>query len=173
MENQRNYQLLDQFAERKCEVCFHSLLESIVSATYVYQNFTYYIDSDNQIYFQDQTEEESNTYFELDKVIEITNLWNDDVYHDVITFKTNEFVIDICLLEKEPKYPICQKCGKDILIPEAVNWHVCGYDCYENPYDGYSDVVNGLSFCSDCIAEFVGEIEVPEEPDCFGGEYHE
>lgn len=171
--NERNYQLLDQFLGRKCSVSIRSLTDFTLDASYIYQSFTYYLE-DEFIYLEDEiNDREAFTYFELGKVKEIKNLC-DNIYHDVVTFVIeDEYLIDVCTLESKPMFPKCHHCKKDILIPEAVNWSIHGYDCFENPYDGNCDVVNGLNFCSDCIQEFVGEIEVPEEPDYFGGEYNE
>lgn len=158
MENQRNYQLLDQFLGMKCSVGVRSLTDYNLDAAFIYQSFTYYLE-DNLIYLEDETNSrEAFTYFELDKVKEIKNL-GDNLYHDVVTFYTDEYVIDVCTLDEPFIYPKCHKCGKDILIPEAVNWRVLGYECYENPYDNDMDIVDGLNFCSDCMVGFIGSIE--------------
>ena len=156
MEN--NYQLLDQFLGMKCEVGFHSITDVTLNASYVYQSFTYHLE-DEFIYLEDETNsKEAFTYFELDKIKEINNLGN-YLYKDVVTFKTDEHIIDICTLEEPFVYPKCHKCGKDILIPEAVNWRVIGHSCYENPYDNDMDIIDNLNFCSDCMVGFIGSIE--------------
>jgi len=156
-----NYQLLDQFKGMECEVGVRLLKSSNLDATFIYHSFNYYLE-DNQIFLEDGTNSrEANTYFGLDEIKEIKNLNEDkdDPYHDVVTFMTDEYVIDVCTLEEPFQYPKCHKCGIEIQIPEAVNWHILGHDCYENPYDGDSDVVGSLNFCSNCIQEFVGSIE--------------
>lgn len=155
---EKNLGLLDQFRGMKCSVGFHSITDINILTSYIYQSFTYYLE-DGLIYLEDETNDrEAFTYFELDKVKEIKNL-NDSLYHDVVTFETDEYIIDVCTLESKPVFPKCHKCGKDILIPEAVNWHVLGHSCYENPYDNDMDIIDSLSFCSDCIVGFIGSIE--------------
>ena len=160
----KDYQLLDQFRGMKCSVGFHSITNTNILTSYIYQSFTYYLE-DEFIYLEDETNnKEAFTYFELDKVNEIKNL-NDRLYHDVVTFYTDEYVIDVCTLEEKPVFPKCHKCGNEILIPEAINWHVAGYSGYENPYDNDMDIVDRLNFCSECIVGFIGSIE---EYDCVG-----
>ncbi len=155
---EKNLQLLDQFLGMKCEVGVRSLTGGILSASFIYQSFTYYIE-DNLIYLEDETNtKEAFTRFEISDVKKINNL-NDGFYHDVVSFWMDGYVIEVCTLEEPPVFPKCHKCGKDILIPEAVNWHVLGHSCYENPYDNDMDIVNGLNFCSDCIVGFIGSIE--------------
>ncbi len=155
---EKNLQLLNQFLGMKCEVGVRSLNNGILSASFIYQSFTYYLE-DNLIYLEDETNtKEAFTRFELDKVKEIKNL-NDGLYHDVVSFWIDGYVIEVCTLEEPFIYPKCHKCGKDILIPEAVNWHVTGHSCYENPYDNDMNIIDNLNFCSDCIVGFIGSIE--------------
>jgi len=155
---EKNLGLLDQFRGMKCSVGFHSITDTNILTSYIYQSFTYYLD-DGFIYLEDGiNDREAFTYFELSKIKEIKNL-NDSLYHDVVTFYTDEYVIDVCTLEEKPVFPKCHKCKKDILIPEAVNWHVTGYSGYENPYDNDMDIIDSLNFCSECIAGFIGSIE--------------
>jgi hypothetical protein len=154
----RNYQLLNEFLGMKCSVGFRSLTDYTLDASYVYQSFTYYLD-DGFIYLEDETNNrEAFTYFELDKVKEIKNL-GDNLYHDVVSFKTDEYIIEVCTLEEPFVFPKCHKCGKDILIPEAVTWRVLGHSCFENPYDNDMDIIDNLNFCSECIVGFIGSIE--------------
>jgi len=154
-----NYQLLDQFRGMKCSVGFHSITDTNILTSYIYQSFAYYLDEDGFIFLEDKiNDKEAFTYFELSKVNEIKNL-NDSIYHDVVSFYTDEYIIDVCTLESKPVLPKCHKCGKDILIPESVNWRVVGHSCYENPYDNDMDIIDSLNFCSDCIVGFIGSIE--------------
>lgn len=153
---EKNYQLLNQFQGMKCEVGFRSTTDSTLNASYIYHSFNYHLE-DDLIYLEDARTNEF-TYLGLNEISEFKNL-NDDLYNDVVTFKTNGYIIDICTLEEPFQYPKCHKCGNEIYIPEAVTWHVIGWDCYENPYDGDSNVVNGLNFCSGCIQEFIGSID--------------
>lgn len=154
-----NYQLLDQFQGMKCGVGIRLLTNSNLSTSFIYQSFTYYLE-DGFIYLEDNTNnKEAFTHFPLSEIKEIKNLYNNDLYHDVISFKTDEYIVDIGTLEEPFIYPKCHRCGSEIHVPEAVTWHVLGYDCYENPYDGDSNVINSLNFCSNCIQEFVGNVE--------------
>ena len=156
MEN--NYQLLNQFSGMKCSVGVRSLTNSNLSASFIYQSFTYYIE-DGFIYLEDETNDrEASSQFELSEIKKIENLC-DNLYHDVVSFWMDGFIIEVCTLEEPFVYPKCHKCGKDILIPEAVNWRVLGHSCYENPYDNDMDIIDGLNFCSECIVGFIGSIE--------------
>ena len=152
---ERNYQLLDQFKGMECEVGFHSITDITLNASYVYRSFAYHLE-DDLIYLEDRASKEF-TYLGLSKISEIKNL-NDSLYH-VVTLKADGYIIDICTLEEPFQYPKCHKCGNEIHIPEAVTWHILGWDCYENPYDGDSRLVSSLDFCSECIKEFVGSID--------------
>jgi len=157
MENQRNYQLLNQFLGMKCSVSIRSLTDFTLDASCIYQSFTYYLE-DQYIYFEDETNDrEAFTYFELDKVKDIKNLC-DDLYHDVVTFLIeDEYVIDVCTLESKPVLPRCHKCGNEIQIPED-NWHINGIDGYENRYDSDVWIIHNLNFCTDCIENLIGEL---------------
>ena len=158
MENQRNYQLLNEFLGMKCALGVRSLTDSILDAAFIYQSFTYYLE-DEYIYLEDETNNrEAFTYFELSKIKEIKNL-GDNLYHDVVSFVTDEYIIEVCTLEEPFVYPKCHKCKKDILIPEAVTWCVLGHSCYENPYDNDMNIIDGLNFCSECMVGFIGSIE--------------
>jgi len=161
---EKNLGLLDQFRGMKCSVGFHSITDTNILTSYIYQSFTYYLE-DGFIYLEDGiNDREAFTYFELSKAKEIKNL-NDSLYHDVVTFYTDEYVIDVCTLESKPVFPKCHKCGNEILIPEAINWHITGYSGYENPYDNDMNIIDNLNFCSECIVGFIGSIE---EYDCVG-----
>ncbi len=154
-----NFNLLNRFVERKCVVSFHSLLENgLIFATYVYESFYYEIDSDC-ICLEDYTEEESNTSIELSKVIAVTNLTS-DIYRDVVSFKTDNYMIDVCLLEDEVKLPMCHKCDKEIKVPVETIWNIYGNVNYGSRYDDYEEnkTVNSLVFCDDCIYDFVGYV---------------
>jgi len=156
---EKNLELLNQFSGMKCEVGVRMLTNSNLSASYIYQSFNYYLDDDGFIYLEDETNtKEAFTYFELSEVKKIENLDN-SLYHDVVSFMIDGYIVEVCTLEEPFVYPKCHKCGKDILIPEAVNWHVLGHSCYENPYDNDMDIIDGLNFCSDCIVGFIGSIE--------------
>lgn len=158
MENERNYQLLNEFLGMKCSVGVRSLTDYTLDAAYVYQSFTYYLEGE-YIYLEDESNNrEAFTYFELNKVKEIKNL-GDNLFSDVVSFVMDEYMVEICTLEEPFVFPKCHKCGNEIHIPEAVNWRVLGHSCYENPYDNDMDIVDGLNFCSDCMAGFIGSIE--------------
>ena len=162
MEN--NYQLLNEFLGMKCSVGVRSLTNSNLSASFIYQSFTYYIE-DGFIYLEDETNDrEASSQFELSEIKKIENLC-DNIYRDVVSFWMDGFIIEVCTLEEPFIFPKCHRCGKDILIPEAVNWHVLGHSCYENPYDNDMDIVDRLNFCSECIVGFIGSIE---DYDCVG-----
>lgn len=169
MENKRNYQLLDQFSGRKCEVSLHTLVGNFVISTYIHHSFFYELDNEN-IYLKDGMNNQNDIFTELNSITEVKNLC-DDIYHDVVDLVIDNFIISVCLLEEKPKYPKCHKCGNEICIPED-NWYINGYDGYENIYDGDVELISSLHFCSNCITEFIGEIPC-NEPDWFGGEYHE
>ena len=154
----KNYALLDQFVDRKCEVSFHSLLDNTLSATYIYDSFAYQL-TDEYIKLHDQTEDDCVlTSIELDKINSISNL-TDDFYFDVVSIKTNDYIVGVCTLERKFIYPRCFKCGKEILLPETI-WYIHGQANYGSYYDDPEEnsIVNSLSFCDSCIAEFVGEV---------------
>lgn len=155
---EKNYQLLNEFLGMKCSVGVRSLTNSNLSASFIYQSFTYYIE-DGFIYLEDETNDrETSSQFELSEIKKIENLC-DNLYRDVVSFWMDGFIIEVCTLEEPFIFPKCHKCGKDILIPEAVNWHVAGHSCYENPYDNDMDIIDNLNFCSECIVGFIGSIE--------------
>jgi len=161
---EKNYQLLNEFLGMKCSVGVRSLTNSNLSASFIYQSFTYYIE-DGFIYLEDETNDrEASSQFELSEIKKIENLC-DNIYRDVVSFWMDGFIIEVCTLEEPFIFPKCHRCGKDILIPEAVNWHVLGHSCYENPYDNDMDIVDRLNFCSECIVGFIGSIE---DYDCVG-----
>jgi hypothetical protein len=161
---EKNYQLLNEFLGMKCSVGVRSLTNSNLNASFIYQSFTYYLE-DGFIFLEDETNDrEASSQFELSEIKKIENLC-DNLYRDVVSFWMDEFIIEVCTLEEPFIFPKCHKCGKDILIPEAVNWHVLGHSCYENPYDNDMDIIDGLNFCSDCIVGFIGNIE---KYDCVG-----
>ncbi|MDD4644349.1 MAG: hypothetical protein PHW90_04910 [Bacilli bacterium] len=155
---EKNYQLLNEFLGMKCSVGVRSLTNSNLFASFIYQSFTYYIE-DGFIYLEDETNDrEASSQFELSEIKKIENLC-DNLYRDVVSFWMDGFIIEVCTLEEPFIFPKCHKCGKDILIPEAVNWHVAGHSCYENPYDNDMDIIDNLNFCSDCMVGFIGSIE--------------
>jgi hypothetical protein len=97
MEN--NYQLLDQFSGMKCEVGVRMLTDSNLSSSFIYQSFTYYLE-DSFIYLEDETNtKEAFTRFELDEIKEINHL-DDSLYHDVVSFRTDEYIVEVCTLEE-------------------------------------------------------------------------
>jgi len=155
----KNYNLLDQFVDRKCEVSFHSLLDNTLSATYVYSSFSYQL-TDEYIQLQDQSEDDCVlTSIELDKINLIANLV-DDFYFDVVSIKTNDYIVGVCTLERKFIYPRCFKCGKQILIPEETIWYIHGNANYGSYYDDPEEnsIINSLHFCDNCIANFVEEV---------------
>ena len=161
---EKNYQLLNEFLGMKCSVGVRSLTNSNLSASFIYQSFTYYIE-DGFIYLEEETNDrEASSQIELSEIKKIENLC-DNIYRDVVSFWMDGFIIEVCTLEEPFIFPKCHRCGKDILIPEAVNWHVLGHSCYENPYDNDMDIVDRLNFCSECIVGFIGSIE---DYDCVG-----
>ena len=161
---EKNYQLFNEFLGMKCSVRVRSLTNSNLSASFIYQSFTYYLE-DGFIFLEDETNDrEASSQFELSEIKKIENLC-DNLYRDVVSFWMDGFIIEVCTLEEPFIFPKCHRCGKDILIPEAVNWHVLGHSCYENPYDNDMDIVDRLNFCSECIVGFIGSIE---DYDCVG-----
>ena len=159
-----NCNLLDQFNDRKCEVSFHSMLNNALSATYVYNSFSYQL-IDEYIQLHDQSEDDCVvTSIELDKINSISNL-TDDFYFDVISIKTNDYIVNVCTLERKFIYPRCFKCGKQILVPDETIWYIHGNANYGSYYDDPEEnaIVNSLHFCDSCVAEFVGEIGEQDE----------
>jgi len=155
---EKNYQLLNEFLGMKCSVGVRSLTNSNLSASFIYQSFTYYLE-DGFIFLEDETNDrEASSQFELSEIKKIENLC-DNLYRDVVSFWMDGFIIEVCTLEEPFVYPKCHRCGKEIHIPEAVNWHVLGHSCYENPYDNDMDIIDNLNFCSECIVGFIGNIE--------------
>jgi len=155
----KNYSLLDQFNDKKCEVSFHTLLDNTLSATYVYNSFSYQL-TDEYIQLQDQSDDDCVlTSIELSKVNLVSNL-TDDFYFDVVSIKTNDYIVGVCTLERKFIYPRCYKCGKEILTPDETIWRINGNANYGSYYDDHEEnsIVNSLSFCDSCVAGFVGEI---------------
>ena len=162
----KNYALLDQFVDRKCEVSFYTLSDNVLSATYVYDSFSYQL-TDEYIQLHDQSEDDCVlTSIELSKVNSISNLTS-DFYFDVVSIKTNDYIVGVCTLESKFIYPMCYKCGKQILTPEETIWRIySGSINYGSHYDdgeNSGEIVNSLDFCDSCIFSFVGEV----------GEYNE
>ena len=155
----KGFNLLNQFLERKCEVSFHSLLDEGLSATYIYGSFWYELDEDYMI-FSDCNEEEHNTSFKIDNIIDINNI-SDDVYWDVVSFKSENYMVKVCLMEDKPVLPKCFKCGREIDVDEIV-WGINGNAGYESNYDDYDDVMvlNSLKICDECLYEWVGEVRL-------------
>jgi len=155
----KNYSLLDQFNDRKCELSFHTLSDNTISATYVYNSFSYEL-TDECIILKDETEDDCVvTSIEINKINSVTNL-NDDFYFDVVSIKTNDYIVGVCTLERKFIYPRCYKCGKEILVPDETIWYIYGNANYGSYYDDPEEnaIVNSLNFCDSCVAEFVGEI---------------
>jgi len=155
----KNYSLLDQFVDRKCEVSFHSMLNNTLSATYVYNSFSYQL-TDEYIQLQDQSEDDCViTSIELDKINSISNLTS-DFYFDVVSIKTNDYIVGVCTLESKFIYPRCFKCGKQILTPDETIWYIHGNANYGSYYDDPEEnvIINSLNFCDSCVAEFIEEI---------------
>lgn len=98
---ERNYNLLDQFLGMECEVHFRLLVGSNISVDAVHKTFSYDVnEDDNGFYLQDQTNGEINTYIPLDEITEIKNLWNNDIYNDVVSIVTKEYVFDVCAIKE-------------------------------------------------------------------------
>lgn len=161
MGNKRNYNLLDQFWSRECEIYINLLTED-THATYLYPSFYYTVEDEN-IVLSSGTNDELNTYIPLDKIIEVKNLYDDNVYQDSIDIVTDGFIVSVCTIDEKlvPVFPKCHRCGNEIHTPEESIWRVTGDCTYGSEYDyegGYDDVC-GLVFCDSCISEFVGEVD--------------
>ena len=156
--NSNNYSLLDQFVNMKCEVSFHSLLDNVLSATFIYNSFSYQL-IDNCITLLDQKDNDCTTSILLDEIILVKNLGG-EVYDDVVSLKTTDYIINVCTTETKFIYPRCFKCGKEILVPEETIWYIKGNANYGSFYDDIVEniIVNSLNFCDDCISNFVGEV---------------
>jgi len=155
----KNYSLLDQFNDRKCEVSFHSLSNDTLSATYVYNSFFYEL-TDECIILKDESEDDCVvTSIDLSKINSVSNL-TDDFYVDVVSIKTNDYILGVCTLERKFIYPRCYKCGKQILVPNETIWYIHGQVNYDSHYDDPEEnsIVNSLHFCDSCVVGFVGEI---------------
>jgi len=156
----KNYTLLDQFVDSKCEISFHSLLDNSLSATYVYNSFSYQLDNEH-ICFQDQTEDDCVlTSIELSKINSISNLTN-DTFTDAVTFSTNKYIVNVCTLERKFIYPRCCKCSKEILTPEETIWRIRSESVnYGSHFDDYESlmILSNLDFCDSCIQNFVGDL---------------
>ena len=162
----KNYSLLDQFNDRKCEVSFHSMLNNTLSATYVYNLFSYQL-TDEYIQLHDQSEDDCVvTSIEINKINSISNL-NNDFYFDVVSIKTNDYIVGVCTLERKFIYPRCFKCGKQILVPEETIWRIfsgsINYGSFYDDSENSGEIVNSLDFCDSCIAGFVGEVGEQDE----------
>lgn len=151
----KNFDLLNQFKGRRCEIV---LINHPLYATYIYQLFNFEIDEEYLI-FKDETESESNTTIELSKIIEVKNLNVDNIYNNVVDIKTNDFILSITLLEEQPEYPRCFKCGNKIKTPEDSIWNISGSGNYGSHYDGEKLNIN---ICDNCMYGFIGEIKESE-----------
>lgn len=150
-----NLNLLDQFNGMECLIFSYPIDKT--NYKYVSKSFFYELDK-NFLHLKDLTSEITGSSINLYEITDVESL-GEDVYHDLVRIRTNNnMTYAIKTIEKKPIPITCHRCGNEIQIPEAVAWHVHGYDGYKNPYDGDSDIVNGLRFCSDCIFDFVGEI---------------
>jgi len=151
----KNLELLNQFKGRRCEI---SLNNHPLYVTYVYYSFNYESDEE-YLTLKDETESESNTTIELNKIIEVKNLHANNIYNDVVDIKTNDFTLSITLLEEQQEYPRCFKCGKKIKTPEDSIWCISGSGNYGSYYDGESLNIN---VCDNCMYGFIGEIKESE-----------
>jgi len=71
---EKNLGLLDQFRGMKCSVGFHSITDTNILTSYIYQSFTYYLE-DGFIYLEDETNNrEASSQFELSEIKKIENL---------------------------------------------------------------------------------------------------
>lgn len=152
----KNFDLLNQFKGRRCEI---TLINHPLYVTYVYQSFNFEVDEE-YLNLKDETESESNTTIELRKIIEVSSLNVNDIQNDVIDIKTNNFILSITLLEEQPEYPRCFKCGKKIKTPEDSIWNISGSGNYGSHYDG--DKIN-INVCDNCMYGFIGEITEESE----------
>ena len=164
----KNFNLLDQFNDRKCEISFHSLLDNSLSATYVYDLFSYEL-TDEYICLKDQSDDDCIlTSIPLIKIDSVVNLNNDvlDVYSDVVSLKCkcDDYIVSVCTLERKFIYPRCYKCGKEILDFDSI-WYIHGNANYGSHYDSPEDnlIINSLSFCDDCVHSFIGEVGEQDE----------
>lgn len=131
----KNYQLLDQFIDRKCEVGFHYLTDDRLSASYNYNSFLYELNLDEgYIYLIDQDDEDCRTCIPLNEVVEVTNL-TDDLYMDVVDIKFTDKIIGVCCAERKPVPVICNKCKHEFQEDEQI-WYINQQGEYNSIYDG-------------------------------------
>ena len=159
----KKFTLLNQFVDRKCEVSFYALSDNTISATYIYNSFSYQLDNEC-ISLKDESEDDCvATSIPLVKINSVSNLNNDffDVYTDVVIFRTNDYIVNVCTLERKFIYPRCFKCGKEILVPDETIWRINGNANYGSYYDDPEEnsILNSLDFCDSCVAEFVGNLD--------------
>lgn len=129
-----------------------------VDATYFYKNLSIDYHTYDQLILIDN-DNKCKTWIPLDNIESISNL-SDDLYVDVITIETTHYEWKIGCAEEVFRYPRCYKCGKEILIPEETMWNIIGTSNYGSYYDDPEEnmIVNSLSFCDECVHEFMGEV---------------
>lgn len=145
----KDFQLLDQFIDRKCEVSFHYLTEDKLSASYNYNLFSYELDNE-YISLLDKNDNDCRTYVHLDEVIEVTNL-TDDLYTTVVSIKYKDKVISICCAEQKPVPIRCDKCGHVFDENEQI-WSINQQGEYGSIYDG--DWIS-KRLCDSCVSWLV------------------
>ena len=99
------------------------------------------------------------TFIPFDNIYSINNI-NDDLYSDIVSISAVHYDWKIICAEEKFIYPRCFKCGKEILVPEESIYYIHGNINYNSQYDSPEEItiINSLSFCDDCIYDFVGDL---------------
>ena len=149
---------LNQFVNHKVEISTRGL-----RITFNYQDFNYEVTEEDLI-LMDVSDKDCGVYIPVGEIVEVTNL-TDDLYTTVVDIKYGDKILSICCAERKPIPVRCDRCGKEILIPEETIWYIHGQANYGSYYDDPEEnsIVNSLSFCDNCIAGFVGKIGEQDE----------
>lgn len=140
-----NLNRLSQFQNMCCEVSINAHThDNKMMATYTYDSFDFE-NNDFILCLFDSKDESLNTRIDKSLIIGVFNL-DEDVYHDVISVYTNDFILSVTTLEKPISLPHCNYCHEEIGLNDNIYW---------------LDGANGkLRLCENCVTPLYPDMEV-------------
>lgn len=139
---------LNQFLDMKCEVSFnfHTHNNNFMG-TYVYNCFNYK-EEESAMFIFDSNDETLNTRLEKNIIQKIYNLRDDDLYNDVVSIYTDDFIISITTLEQKLSIPECDKCGH-VFEEDQQIWRINQIGNFGSVHD--SETIN-KKLCDCCVS---------------------
>lgn len=153
MENQRNYQILNQFNGMECTIFSRPIGNDAVDTQYISKSFYFEVDK-HFLTLRDATNDMVKTCIRLSEIDIINNL-GEDVYKNLIRIITSyDITYYIKTIEKKPTPIHCDKCGCEFK-EEDQTWFIHQQGEWSSRYDG--DWIS-KKLCDNCVMNFIGEV---------------